>query len=239
MSRTMRRIQIWMMAVILFLFLLAACAPPAAPQDPALIVQAVQESVAMTVAARYAQATEQAANAALPPIGQPEGSQDVPVITASMTATVEFVSELPDIEDNTTLTVEPGVGSPDGTDEATSEEDEDWSYCLNFLQSTLQVDEDKITNPPLSTQLQVGNTAVIQRNVNLRTRPNLRSRILLTLTRDTQVEIIEGPVETPVETMYENGTKYIWWRVQLPDGLTGWSAEMSICRQFYFMEPLK
>jgi hypothetical protein len=101
------------------------------------------------------------------------------------------------------------------------------------------VEEDKITNPPLSTQLQVGNTAVIKNNVNLRTRPNLRSRILLTMTRDTQVEIIEGPVETPVETKYENGTKYIWWRVQLPDGLTGWSAEMSICRQYYFMEPVK
>lgn len=225
-------------AIMVAVSLLPACVPaPAAPQDPALIAQAVQESVEMTVAARYAQATEQAASAALTPTGQPEPSQAVPAITASMTATTEFVSELRDFGDDTTLTAEPGSDPPDGPDEANSVEEADWSYCQSFLQSTLQVEEDKITNPPLSTQLQVGNTAVIKNNVNVRTRPNLRSRILLTLTPDTEVEIIEGPVETPVETKYENDTKYLWWRVQLPDGLIGWSAEMSICRQYYFMEP--
>ena len=216
-------------AVIVVLVLLTACVPaPATTQDPTLVHQVIEQSVALTVAARDVQATaQQLSIAAL-----------TPTPAAATVPTAEPVSGFPDVTDLTTPTAEPVSGFPDVTDSTTSNgEDLGAEYCKIFLQSTLQVKENEIKNLP--TQLQVGNVVVIKHPVNLRTQPSLRSRIILTLKPDAQVEIIEGPVETPVETYFLNGTKYVWWRVKLPGGLTGWSAEMSVCRQYYFMEPVK
>jgi Ig-like domain-containing protein len=56
MNQTTKRILFSVMAVI---FLLAACAPaPAATQDPALVQQLIEQSVALTVAAQNAQTLE-------------------------------------------------------------------------------------------------------------------------------------------------------------------------------------
>lgn len=49
----------------------------------------------------------------------------------------------------------------------------------------------------------------------------------------TQVEIIGGPVCTPV-----GERAYQWWQIRLPDGKEGWSAESQLNSPSYFLEPV-
>jgi Bacterial SH3 domain len=227
MNQPKRRIQIWTMAAV---FLLAACAPaaPAATQDPALLEQNIDRSVESTVAAHNAQATQQQASLPTPtplPTSAP---------AAGTASTAEPVAELPDVPDSSAATGEPVGALPDAPDEtatATQEPGED--YCNLFLESTLNVKPEDIQD--LQSQLKVGDTAKIMHHVNLRTLPSLRNRIILVLKPGAQVEILDGPRVT----RFGNGTRYTWWQVKIPGGLTGWSAELSVCRQFYFMEPVK
>lgn len=244
-------------AVMVVILLSTACAPASAPaptQDPVSVQQKIEQSVVMSVTAYYAQTIkQQTSTALLTPTLTPEPTQNLPTLTASTSLPAESGSGFPDLTDVTTPGTESASGFPDLTDvttpgtepasgslettDVTPTNTEDWGqdYCEIFLQSTLQVKENEIHRLP--RQLEVGMNAVVTHHVNLRTRPSLRSRILLILKPEARVEIIDGPIETPVETHYQNGTKYVWWQVKLPGGLTGWSAELSVCRQFYFMEP--
>jgi SH3 domain-containing protein len=101
-------------------------------------------------------------------------------------------------------------------------------YCEPLLEAT--------QTPQLESQLEVAKaerkTVIIQKSVNLRTQPSRLNRIILVLKPGTQVKIIDGPVET----QYAIG-KYVWWKVELPGGLTGWSAELSVCGRYYFLDP--
>ena len=101
-------------------------------------------------------------------------------------------------------------------------------YCEPLLEAT--------QTSQLESQLEVakaeGKTVIIQKSVNLRTQPSRLNRIILVLKPGTQVKIIDGPVET----QYAIG-KYVWWKVELPGGLTGWSAELSVCGRYYFLDP--
>lgn len=85
------------------------------------------------------------------------------------------------------------------------------------------------------SQLQVGMKAVIQRHLNFRSSPGLFDNWILTNNPGTPVEIVDGPACT----RYQNGGAYLWWQIQLPNGLVGWSAEASAYGTFYFMEPAK
>lgn len=83
------------------------------------------------------------------------------------------------------------------------------------------------------SQLQVGMKAVIQRRLNLRSYPGLFNNRILTNDPGVEVEVIGGPACT----RYREGGAYLWWEIELPNGLTGWSAEASAFGAFYFMEP--
>ena len=83
------------------------------------------------------------------------------------------------------------------------------------------------------SQLQVGMNAVIQRRLNFRSYPGLFNNLILTNDPGLEVEVIGGPTCT----RYQEGGAYLWWEIELPDGLTGWSAEASAFGAFYFMEP--
>jgi hypothetical protein len=83
------------------------------------------------------------------------------------------------------------------------------------------------------SQLQVGMKAVIQRRLNFRSYPGLFNNLILTNDPGLEVEVIGGPACT----RYQEGGAYLWWEIELPNGLTGWSAEASAFGAFYFMEP--
>lgn len=85
------------------------------------------------------------------------------------------------------------------------------------------------------SQLQVGMTAKINQRLNFRSSPEIKSNRILTHRPESQVKVIGGPVCT----RYLNGGAYLWWQLELPNGLVGWSAEASIFGDYYFMEPGK
>lgn len=228
-------------AIMVVVFLLTGCASaPVATQDPGLAQQKIEQSVALTVAAQDAQAKDQqliqqAVALTVAAQNARATAQQAAIVTQTPpTQAAEPVDALPDITDSTAPTGEP-VGEPPGSTDLTTSDEGDLGeeYCNSFLQSILKVKESEIKNLP--SQLEVGQTATVKHHVNLRTQPSFRNRIILVLRPDAQVEIIDGPRET----RFGNGTKYVWWKVKLPGGLTGWSAEISVCRQFYFMEPVK
>jgi hypothetical protein len=67
----------------------------------------------------------------------------------------------------------------------------------------------------------------------MRSEASITAPILETNPANTEVEIIGGPVCTPVEKR-----AYLWWQLRLPDGTEGWSAEMQLNQPSYFLEPI-
>ena len=61
----------------------------------------------------------------------------------------------------------------------------------------------------------------------------INAPILQTNATNTQVEIIGGPVCTPVGDL-----AYQWWQIRLADGAEGWSAEAPLNESTYFLEPV-
>ena len=70
-------------------------------------------------------------------------------------------------------------------------------------------------------------------NLNLRENAGLDKQIIRVDFPNAKVEIIGGPVCTP----YQEGA-YLWWNVKSEDGVTGWSAEASLSKDFYFLQPI-
>ncbi len=81
----------------------------------------------------------------------------------------------------------------------------------------------------LLPRLRVNQSAIviIIIGLNMRVEPNFLSELLLTIPLGTEVMIVDGPV-------CENGL--YWWKLRLPDGTEGWSAEAD--RETYYLEPL-
>lgn len=75
-------------------------------------------------------------------------------------------------------------------------------------------------------------TAIVRTNLNLRASPGMDQEIMLVHLPGIRLEIIGGPFCIP----YLDGA-YRWWQVQRPDGQIGWSAEGSLNRFYYFLEP--
>jgi hypothetical protein len=68
----------------------------------------------------------------------------------------------------------------------------------------------------------------------MRNDASIDAALLQTNPTNTQVEIIGGPVCTPV-----GNYAYLWWQVRLPDGKEGWSAESQLNNPSYFLEPIR
>jgi hypothetical protein len=67
----------------------------------------------------------------------------------------------------------------------------------------------------------------------MRGEASITAPILSTNPTGTEVEIIGGPVCTPV-----GERAYLWWQTRLPDGAEGWSAEMQLNEPSYLLEPI-
>jgi hypothetical protein len=85
----------------------------------------------------------------------------------------------------------------------------------------------------MPSRLSVGQTARVVQRLNMRQEASLNAPILQTNATNTQVEIIGGPVCTPV-----GGHAYQWWQIRLADGAEGWSAESPLNESTYFLEPV-
>ena len=121
----------------------------------------------------------------------------------------------------------PPISSPEGTEQPTDE-----PLPTPIVEIPADLEDCQVI---AQSQLQVGNKATIQRRLNFRSSPGIFNNLILVNLPNTEVEVIGGPACT----RYKNGGAYLWWEIQLPGGLTGWSAEASAFGAFYFMEPAK
>ena len=219
----MRRTKKQTVFSIIVIFSLAACAPAqAVPQDATQVQQFIQDSVAGTVAAEKSQEAPQGGVAAATPTPFP----DTAVPTASLAPTLGFVTVTPAATTSSsgfvTITPQPTDTPVEETTEVPVGYD---IYCEGIVNPS--------QTPQLPTQIATGITVTVENKVNLRTQPSRLKRIILVLKPGTQVKIVGGPVTTNYGGVY----KYIWWQLELPGGLRGWAAEMSVCGRFYFMGP--
>ena len=213
MEKTTKRIVV---SIILEIFLLTACAPASVPPGDSTQAQFILTSAAGTVEAFNANATQTKAVIPTPTVPISTMTSAFMTITGSLGQAAASATPKPGTPTNT----------PDLEEAAFN------TYCRPVLETQVALEEIESVNE-LESQLEVGKTAIVREPVNLRTRPNLRSRILLVLKPNTEVEVIDGPKKTRLG----DGIRYRWWKVQLKGGIIGWAAEMSACRQFYFMAP--
>ena len=95
-------------------------------------------------------------------------------------------------------------------------------------------DQNASCNTSLPSRLSVGQTARVVQRLNMRSEASITAAILRTNPIGTQVEIIGGPVCTPVGRV-----AYRWWQIRLADGAEGWSTESQIKQANYFLEPVQ
>lgn len=88
-------------------------------------------------------------------------------------------------------------------------------------------------NTSAPSRLSVGQQARVILRLNMRSEASITAPILQTNPANTEVEIIGGPVCTPV-----GKRAYLWWQIRLPDGIEGWSAEAQLNQPSYFLEPI-
>jgi hypothetical protein len=67
----------------------------------------------------------------------------------------------------------------------------------------------------------------------MRSQPLITAPILRTNAVNTEVDIIGGPICTPV-----GESAYLWWQIRLGDGTEGWSAESPLIEDIYLLEPI-
>ena len=88
-------------------------------------------------------------------------------------------------------------------------------------------------NTSAPSRLTVGQTAQVVQRLNMRSQASIDAPILQTNPRNTQVELIGGPVCTPV-----GDRAYLWWQIRLASGAEGWSAESPLNEASYLLEPI-
>ena len=85
----------------------------------------------------------------------------------------------------------------------------------------------------LSPRLQPGDSARTLVNLNMRSSPGIKDNWMLTNIARTQLTVLSGPV-----CVVQEGGAYLWWEVENPFGLRGWSAEAHQGGGYYFLEPV-
>jgi hypothetical protein len=89
-------------------------------------------------------------------------------------------------------------------------------------------------NTSAPSRLAIGQRARVLQRLNMRSDALINAPILQTNPTGTQVEIIGGPVCTPV-----GERAYLWWQIRLPSGAEGWSAESQLNERSYLLEPIQ
>ena len=83
------------------------------------------------------------------------------------------------------------------------------------------------------SQLAVGDTVVALSNLYMRKVPYVADNVITYNVVGAHLKIIDGPRCMPHEDGY-----YIWWLVESPYGIVGWSEETTLHSGEYLMEPV-
>ncbi|HSL42476.1 MAG TPA: SH3 domain-containing protein [Anaerolineales bacterium] len=125
------------------------------------------------------------------------------------------------------LTTTPATASPTITLAATE------PPTITPEQATPTTAQSVSCNTTMPSRLNVGQMARLLRTLSMRSDASIDAPLVQTNLANTQVEIIGGPVCTPV-----GDGAYLWWQIRLPSGTEGWSVESSLNEASYFLEPV-
>lgn len=197
------------LVVILLLMLLRGCATSAAAPVPA-----ENEATSGSI-----QPSEPAAETAAI---QSTNTVEVATPSEAPSATPTAVpATLPPASDTPTATPLPVEATPDST--ATEP----------AASPTPTAPQGDACNTSAPSRLAVGQKARVIQRLNMRENSSIDAHIIHTNPTGTQVDIIGGPVCTPV-----GDHAYRWWQIRLANGAEGWSAETQLNQPSYFLEPI-
>jgi hypothetical protein len=84
----------------------------------------------------------------------------------------------------------------------------------------------------LPSQLVVGELVVAQANIYMRSAPYIADNVITYHLAGTELTVLDGP-----ECVAHGDGYYLWWLVEGPYGLIGWSAENTLTSGDYLMVP--
>ena len=191
------------LVVILILMILRGCATSAAAPAPAEAIASPNATAIPPTAAIPTQMT----------------------VAASPTETSTPLPPSPTLEITATPTNAPETLTPisAATEAATA----------TAAQATPGPAQNATCNTSVPSRLSVGQKARVLQRLNMRSNAAISASLIKTNPTNTQVDIIGGPVCTPV-----GDHAYLWWQIRLADGSEGWSAESPLNHASYFLEPL-
>ena len=197
------------LVVILVLMLLRGCATTVAPSGPTEVVAVpnITESLPSlpppTGTAPGLDVTETASPSPVPPTTEASATPTAIVATPTIAPTTS--------PDTAAAEPSPTVVAPE----------------------TAAPEQSGSCSTSLPSRLSVGGQARVAQRLNMRNDASITAPILQTNPTNTQVEIIGGPVCTPV-----GDRAYLWWQIRLPSGAEGWSAEAQLNERSYLLEPI-
>ena len=97
----------------------------------------------------------------------------------------------------------------------------------------VQPTADVSCQPAAPARLVVGQNARVASNLNLRSSPEIGSNLMRVNPVGTELKVLEGP-----QCVAHQGSAYLWWKVESPDGTQGWSAEATLNGSAYFLAPI-
>ena len=210
-----------LLAVILLLMLLRGCATNAAAPAPTEIIsipnvtETLPSSPVSTEAAPTSDATETVVPSLAPPTVEPSST---PTTAAPSATSTSAATEQPATDAPSPTPASPAAETPTTGPDAATPAPVEGTSC----------------NTSAPSRLSVGQTARVVQRLNMRNDASISATLIQTNPTNTQVEIIGGPVCTPV-----GDSAYLWWQIRLADGAEGWSAETQLNSASFFLEPVQ
>lgn len=209
------------LVVILLLMLLRGCATNTAVPAPTEIIAApnvtetLSSSLVSTEPAPTSESTETVAPSLTPPTVE---SSSTPTTAAPSPTSTSAATEPPTTDAPTPTAVSEASETPTTVPDAATPAPAESASC----------------NTSAPSRLSVGQTARVVQRLNMRNDASISASLIQTNPTNTQVEIIGGPVCTPI-----GDSAYLWWQIRLADGAEGWSAETQLNSASYFLEPVQ
>jgi hypothetical protein len=210
------------LAAILLLMLLRGCAATAAPSitETSAVPNFTATSGELLAPTETVSALP-ATDTVLPSTSEPTSTEAAS--TSTPTPTPVSDSSTPTVASDGTPTTAPDATATAAVTETPASE----------AGATPSSAGESACNTRVPSRLELGQQARVTQRLNMRGEASIAAPILSTNPTGTEVEIIGGPVCTPV-----GERAYLWWQIRLPDGAEGWSAEMQLNEPSYLLEPI-
>ncbi len=171
---------------------------------------------------------------AAPSITGTSAAPNLPTETISAPSATETVVPPTSVSTSApTLTPLSDSATPTGAPDATPTTALDATATVAVTETATPEAGESACNTRVPSRLEIGRRARVTQRLNMRDDASIAAPILSTNPTGTEVEIIGGPVCTPV-----GERAYFWWQIRLPDGAEGWSAEMQLNEPSYLLEPI-